>query len=148
MGYGLGAAIGAATATKKPVVLITGDGSFHMNMNEFPSAVKNKLDIKVFVFNNNVLGMVRQWQTLFYQKHYSSTTLDSPTDYLLLAKAFGATGLTLEKNADIEETAQRAFDTKGTVIVDCRIGADEFVLPMIPPGKSAEDIITEIKEEN
>lgn len=148
MGYGLGAAIGAATATKKPVVLITGDGSFHMNMNEIPTCVKNKLDVKIFIFNNNVLGMVRQWQTLFYHKHYSSTTLDVPTDYVKLAEAFGAKGLELCRNEDIDKTIAQAFATPGTVVTDCRIGSDEFVLPMIPPGKSTDDIITAIEENN
>ena len=147
MGYGLGAAIGAAIATGKTVAMMTGDGSFHMNLNEIPTAVKNNLNIKIFVFNNNVLGMVRQWQTLFYNKHYSSTTLDLPTDYVLLAKAFGAHGFYLEKNDDIEKTLKTVFVTKGVCIVDCRIISDEFVLPMIPPGKSADDIITEIKED-
>ncbi|WP_251616596.1 biosynthetic-type acetolactate synthase large subunit [Pumilibacter muris] len=148
MGYGLGAALGAAVATKKPVTLITGDGSFHMNMNELPTCVKNGLEVKIFVFNNNVLGMVRQWQTLFYNKHYSSTTLDSPTDYVKLAEAFGAKGLTLDRNENIESVVKTAFSTRGTVVVDCKIMPDEFVLPMIPAGKSAEDIITEIKEAN
>ena len=148
MGYGLGAALGAAVATKKPVTLITGDGSFHMNMNELPTCVKNGLAVKIFVFNNNVLGMVRQWQTLFYNKHYSSTTLDSPTDYVKLAEAFGAAGLTLDRNENIESVVKTAFSTRGTVVVDCKITPDEFVLPMIPAGKSAEDIITEIKEAN
>lgn len=148
MGYGLGAALGAAVATKKPVTLITGDGSFHMNMNELPTCVKNGLEVKIFVFNNNVLGMVRQWQTLFYNKHYSSTTLDSPTDYVKLAEAFGAKGLTLDRNENIESVVKTAFSTRGTVVVDCKITPDEFVLPMIPAGKSAEDIITEIKEAN
>ncbi len=147
MGYGLGAAMGAAVATEKPVVLITGDGSFHMNLNEIPTCVKNGLNVKVFVFDNKVLGMVRQWQTLFYNKHYSSTDLFSPTDYVKLAEAFGASGLVLENNKDIDGVIQKAFSTRGTVIVDCRIYRDEFVLPMIPPGKAAEDIITEIEEE-
>ena len=89
--------------------------------------------------------MVRQWQTLFYHKHYSSTTLDSPTDYVLLAKAFGANGYTLARNEDIRKVVSDAFATPGTVVVDCRIGQDEFVLPMIPPGKSADDIITELE---
>ena len=135
-------------ATKKPVTLITGDGSFHMNMNELPTCVKNGLEVKIFVFNNNVLGMVRQWQTLFYNKHYSSTTHDSPTDYVKLAEAFGAKGLTLDRNENIESVVKTAFSTRGTVVVDCKITPDEFVLPMIPAGKSAEDIITEIKEAN
>lgn len=146
MGYGLGAALGAALATNKTVALITGDGSFHMNCNEIPTCVKNNANVKIFVMNNNVLGMVRQWQTLFYHKHYSSTTLDSPTDYMLLAKAFGAHGFVLDKNADVDAVVQKAFATPGTVVVDCRIGADEFVLPMIPPGKSADDIITVLEE--
>lgn len=147
MGYGLGAAIGAAVATNDTVTMITGDGSFHMNLNEIPTAVKNKLNIKIFVLDNNVLGMVRQWQTLFYGKRYSSTTLNLPTDYVMLAKAFGAKGFVLERNEDIESTVKAAFETEGTVIVDCRIISDEFVLPMIPPGKSADDIITELEEQ-
>lgn len=147
MGYGLGAAMGAAFAKDKPVVLMTGDGSFHMNLNELSTCVKNNLQIKIFIFNNNTLGMVRQWQTLFYNKHYSSTTLDNPTDFIMLAKAFGATGLVLEHNEDIDKTVKLAFDTPGTVLIDCRIFTDEFVLPMIPPGKTANDIITQIEEE-
>ncbi len=147
MGYGLGAAIGAATATGKTVVLITGDGSFHMNLNEIPTCVKNNLNVKIFVFDNKVLGMVRQWQTLFYGKRYSSTDFAAPTDYVKLAEAFDAKGMVLEKNSDIGKTVKAAFETSGTVIVDCRIYSDEFVLPMIPPGKSAEDIITAITED-
>ena len=146
MGFGLGAAIGAAIATEQPVILMTGDGSFHMNMNEIPTCVKNGLNVKIFVFDNSVLGMVRQWQTLFYNKRYSSTTLGHPTDYVLLAQAFGATGMILERNEDAESTVKRALETPGTVVVDCRIDVDEFVLPMIPPGKSADDIITQLGE--
>lgn len=145
MGYGLGAAIGAATATQKRVVLITGDGSFHMNLNELPTCVKNKLDVKIFVFDNNTLGMVRQWQTMFYNRRYSSTTLNYPTDYVAVAKAFGAEGFILDNNAHIYDAVDRAFSTPGTVVTDCRLSADEFVLPMIPPGKSADHIITQLE---
>ena len=143
MGYGLGAAIGAATATKKPTVLITGDGSFHMNCNELPTCVKNDLDVKIFVFNNNVLGMVRQWQTLFYQKHYSSTTLDSPTDYIKLAEAFGAQGFRCTTPAEFKAALSAALSHKGPTIIDCVIDRDERVLPMIPPNGSIDDIIAD-----
>ncbi len=144
MGFGLGASIGASMGAKKSVCLITGDGSFHMNMNEIPTAVKNRLPIKIFVFNNNTLGMVRQWQTLFYDKHYSSTTLNNPTDYVKLAEAFGATGLVLDKNEDVQQIVKKAMSIDTPVIIDCRINTDEFVLPMIPAGKTNNDIITKL----
>lgn len=147
MGFGMGAAMGGIFASGKSVILITGDGSFHMNCNELATAVKYKLPLKIFLFNNNTLGMVRQWQTLFYQKHYSSTTLNSPTDYVKLAEAFGAQGFVLDKNADIEKAVRRALVCPTPVLVDCRIATDEFVLPMIPPGKSYDDMITKLEEE-
>jgi acetolactate synthase-1/2/3 large subunit len=87
--------------------------------------------------------MVRQWQTLFYEGRHSSTTLDLPTNYVKLAEAFGAKGLVLEKDADIESVVKEAFAEKGTVIVDCRIDTDTFVFPMVPPGKTTDEIITE-----
>jgi acetolactate synthase-1/2/3 large subunit len=145
MGYGMGAAIGAGFATKKTSVLITGDGSFHMNFNELCTAVKYNVPLKIFVFNNNALGMVRQWQTLFYGGRYSSTTPDRATDYVKLADAFGAKGLRLESDADIEKIVGEAFSSEGTVIVDCRIDQDALVLPMIPSGRNTEDMITEVK---
>ncbi len=144
MGYGLGASIGAALASKKRVVLFTGDGSFHMNLNELATAVKLNLPITIFLVNNNTLGMVRQWQTLFYQKHYSSTTLNLPTDYMKLAEAFGAKGFVLDKDADIDATVKKALSCDGTVLVECRINTDEYVLPMVPPGKTTDDMITDL----
>jgi acetolactate synthase-1/2/3 large subunit len=147
MGFGLGAAIGASIGAQRSVALITGDGSFHMNMNEVVTAVQLKLPIAIFVFNNNTLGMVRQWQTLFYGKRYSSTTLDRPTDYGLLAKAFGARYMEINEAADAESVVKKALTSKTPVIVNCRIGTDENVLPMIPAGKSAENIIINLKEE-
>ncbi len=144
MGYGLGAAIGAAFACKKQVCLITGDGSFHMNLNETACAVKYGLPIKIFIMNNNVLGMVRQWQTLFYEGRHSSTTLNLSTDYVKLAGAFGAKGLVIEKETDIDKVVKEALESKTPVIVDCRIYSDAMVLPMVPPGKTTDDMITEL----
>lgn len=145
MGFGIGAAIGAAFASKKAPVLFTGDGSFHMNLNELSTAVKYGLNLKIFLFNNNVLGMVRQWQTLFYGGRYSSTVLDLPTDYEALARAFGAEALTLTRNEDVDEIVEKALKIDNTVLVDCVIDQDDMVLPMIPPGKAMADIIEEIK---
>ena len=145
MGYGLGAAIGASFALQNnPIVLITGDGSFHMNLNELVTAVKYNLPVKIFLFNNHALGMVRQWQTLFYEGRYSSTTLNLPTDYKKLSEAFGAKSLSLEKDAYIEKTVKAALSTPGPVLVDCRISQDAFVLPMVPAGKTVDMIITDL----
>lgn len=144
MGFGMGAAIGAAIASKKRVVLVTGDGSFHMNFNEVVTAVVQKLPIAVFVFNNNTLGMVRQWQKLFYQRHFSNTTLNRPTNYEYLAKAFGADYLEINDNDEIDQKVKLAITCQKPVIVNCKIGIDDNVLPMIPSGKSAADIIMEM----
>lgn len=144
MGFGMGAAIGAAFASKSAPVLFTGDGSFHMNLNELATAVKYNLPLKIFLFNNNVLGMVRQWQTLFYDARYSSTLLNLPTDYELLAKAFGAKGTTLRENKDVDSVVEEALSSEGVCLVNCIIDSDEMVLPMIPPGKTMDDIIEEL----
>lgn len=144
MGFGLGAAIGAAFASGSSPVLFTGDGSFHMNMNELATSVKYGAGVKIFLFNNNVLGMVRQWQTLFYGKRYSSTVLDLPTDYEALAKAFGAKSMTVTRNDEIESVVKKALESKDTVLVNCVIEPDDMVLPMIPPGKAMNDIIEEL----
>lgn len=146
MGYGLGAAIGGALGARQPVVLITGDGSFHMNMNELVTAARLKLPVTVLVFDNHTLGMVRQWQTLFYGKRYSSTTLDLPTDYVKLAEALGAEGMVLDRNDDIERVLSAAMSRGRPVVVDCRIVENEMVLPMIPPGKGMEDMIGSLSE--
>lgn len=149
MGFGMGAAIGGAVATGKRAILFTGDGSFHMNMNELATATRLGIPLTVFVFDNRTLGMVRQWQTLFYGARYSSTDLDAnKTDFVKLAEAFGATGLKLTCDADAPAVIDKALNTDGTVVVDCKIDKDEFVLPMIPPGKSMHDIITEINAED
>lgn len=142
MGFGMGAAIGASLATGKQTVLFTGDGSFHMNFNEVVTAAKLGLDITVVLLNNHTLGMVRQWQTLLYGKRYSSTDINYPTDFMKLADALGAKGFRIEKNEDIDKVLNEAFACKGVKIVECIIDKDEFVLPMIPPGKDFEAIIT------
>lgn len=143
MGFGMGAAIGGATATKKRTVLITGDGSFGMNLNEVATAVSYNLPLTIVILNNGVLGMVRQWQTLFYQKHYSNTTLNRKTDFVKLAEAFGANGVRTKTAKEFREAFENAKNSDGPVIIDCLIDCDEFVLPMLPPGGSMDDIITE-----
>jgi acetolactate synthase-1/2/3 large subunit len=142
MGFGMGAAIGGCIAADKAkTVLITGDGSFGMNLNEMATAVRNSLPLVVVVMNNGVLGMVRQWQTLFYDKRYAETTLNRQTDFVKLADAFGATGYRVESVADLDEVLPKAFESKTPVIIDCIIDKDEKVFPMIPPNGSIEDII-------
>ena len=144
MGFGLGAAIGAATATGKKTILVTGDGSFGMNLNELATAVTNQTPVVVFIMNNGVLGMVRQWQTLFFDKHYSNTTLERKTDFVKLAEAFGMPGYRAMNMAELKEVLPKAFAEKGPVLVDCAIDCDAFVLPMLPPGGCIDDIIVDI----
>lgn len=147
MGFGMGAAMGAHMATGERVVLVTGDGSFAMNLNELTTAVTNKIPMVIVIMNNGVLGMVRQWQTLFFDKHYSNTTLNRQTDFVKLAEAFGAKGVRVASKEAFKEAFEKAFQENGPVVIDCAIDCDEFVLPMLPPGGSMDDIITEIKEE-
>ena len=144
MGFGMGAAIGACVGTGRKTVLVTGDGSFHMNLNELCTAVSQNLPLVILLMDNNTLGMVRQWQTLFYGKRYSQTTLDRKTDYVKLAEAFGAKGYVIAGDADVEPILKKAFAEKMPVLVDCKIGIDDKVLPMIPPGKTFDDIITKL----
>lgn len=141
MGFGLGAAIGAACGSKCRTVLITGDGSFGMNLNEMATAVSIGAPVTIVLFNNGVLGMVRQWQTLFYNKHYSSTTLNRKTDFVKLAEAFGAKGCRVSTPEEFEKAFKEAYAHEGPYILDCAIDCDEFVLPMLPPGGSIDDII-------
>lgn len=142
MGYGLGSAIGSALGARERSVLITGDGSFGMNLNEIATAVKYNIPVVVIIMNNGVLGMVRQWQTLFYDKHYSNSTLNRQTDFVALAKAFGADGVKVENLEELDNALNKAFSEESIFIIDCKIFEDEFVLPMLPPGGSMDDIIT------
>lgn len=142
MGYGMGAAMGAKVANpQRPVILVTGDGSFHMNMNEMAAAVSANIPIVILVFNNHVLGMVRQWQSLFYDHRYSNTSIDRQTDYVKLAEAFGGKGLRIKTRHDIKAVMEEALASKVPCIVDCWIDKDDCVYPIIPPGKSGKDII-------
>ena len=142
MGYGLGAAIGGCIANgRKRTVLFTGDGSFGMNLNEMATAVSQNLPLTIVVMNNDVLGMVRQWQTIFYDCHYSHTTLDRRTDFPALAEAFGAKGVSAHTMEELKKALDEADQSDGPVLIDCHIGMDEKVLPMIPPGRSARDMI-------
>lgn len=143
MGFGLGAAIGASVGSGCKTVLITGDGSFGMNLNELATAVSIGAPVTVVIFNNGVLGMVRQWQTLFFNKHYSSTTLNRKTDFVKLAEAFGAQGFYADTPETFTEVFRKAYATGEPCVIDCRIDPNEFVLPMLPPGGSIDDIITE-----
>ena len=144
MGFGMGAAIGAAQATGKKTVLFTGDGSFGMNLNELATAVSQNTPLVIVIMNNNVLGMVRQWQNLFFDKHYSQTTLNRQTDFVKLAEAFGARGLRIMNLQELGPVMAEAFAHTGPVVVDVAIDPDAFVLPMLPPGGSFDDIITEV----
>lgn len=143
MGFGLGAAIGAQIATGDPTVLITGDGSFGMNLNELATAVTYNVPLVIVLCNNGVLGMVRQWQNLFFGKRFSNTVLERKTDFVKLAEAFGATGMKANNIEEFENAFKKALKIKGPVVIDTLIDKDEFVLPMLPPGGSIDDIITE-----
>lgn len=144
MGFGLGAAIGVKIAQPdKTVFNIAGDGSFGMNCNEFATAVKYNIPIKVIVMNNNALGMVRQWQSLFYEARYSQTTLDRATDFVKLAEAFGGVGFRVEKREELENVLSSALITNKPVIIDYRIDSDKKVFPMVAPGAPIHQIINE-----
>ncbi|NLZ70474.1 MAG: biosynthetic-type acetolactate synthase large subunit [Clostridiaceae bacterium] len=142
MGYGFGAAIGACFGRgKKRTVLFTSDGSFHMNMNEMATAVSHDLPVLVVVLNNRVLGMVRQWQTLFYENRFSNTSLARRTNYAALADAFGAKGYRVESLEALNNALDEALGLDGPALIDVCIDCDDKVLPMIPPGGTIEDII-------
>lgn len=144
MGFGIGAAIGAQIGTKEPAVLITGDGSFGMCLQELTTAVSYKIPLVILIMNNGVLGMVRQWQTLFFEKHYSNTIIDRKTDFVALAKAFGADGIRVKDYNELEKALDAAFKYNTPFVIDCAIDKDEFVLPMLPPGGSMDDIMVKV----
>lgn len=145
MGYGMGAAIGAQCAfPDKRVFLVTGDGSFHMNLNELVTMKSYNLPVVVLVMNNKVLGMVRQWQKLFYGSRFSNTDPHRATDFVKVAEAFGVKGMTIDKTEDIKPVLEEAISLNAPVVIDCRISPDANVLPMIPPGKTVNEIVTEM----
>lgn len=144
MGYGLGAAIGAQIANPdKTVINIAGDGCFRMNMNEIATAVREKLPLIEIIVNNHVLGMVRQWQDLFYGKRYSATVLDDGMDYVKLAEAMGAKGYRASSRAEFETALQSALSDEIPAVIDCIIGSDDKVWPMVAPGAPISEAFAE-----
>ena len=143
MGYGTGAALGVQAGNMdKTVVNIAGDGSFRMNLNEMITAARYKLPIKVLVLNNSVLGMVRQWQTIFYDQRYSFTHLDD-INYDSLADAFGVSCVTISTKEEVEDKLKEALAIDGPVIINCLIHKDEMVYPMVAPGAAIDELMTE-----
>lgn len=145
MGYGLGACIGAQFGRPdKKVINIAGDGSFRMNCNEIATAVEYRLPIIIAIFNNHVLGMVRQWQNLFYDSRYSSTTIDRGTNFVALAQAYGAIGIDVRKPEEVDEALKKALSSKDTpVVINFEIDRDDKVFPIVPPGAAISDLIEE-----
>ena len=141
MGYGLGAAIGAKFGRPdKVVVNIAGDGCFRMNMNEVATAARNNLPLIEIVINNHVLGMVRQWQTLFYDHRYSSTILDDKVDFVKFAESMGAVGIRVTKKEEVGPAIEKAIALNTTVVLDCQIDCDDKVFPMVPAGTPIEEV--------
>jgi acetolactate synthase I/II/III large subunit len=144
MGYGLGACIGAKVGNPdKIVVNIAGDGCFRMNMNEIATATRYNIPIIQIVFNNHVLGMVRQWQTLFYGQRYSHTTLNDGVDFVKLAEAMGAKAYRITNKEEVEGVLKEAIALNSPVVIDCRIPSDDKVWPMVAPGAAIEEVFTE-----
>ncbi|MFH1216020.1 MAG: biosynthetic-type acetolactate synthase large subunit [Pseudomonadota bacterium] len=142
MGYGFPAAIGAQMAAPdRTVIDIAGDGSIQMNIQEMATAMQYKLPVKIAILNNNFLGMVRQWQELFYDKKYSATVLDVAPDFVLLARAYGAVGLRATKPSEVEPVIKEALATKNLVIMDFVIDREEGVYPMVPAGKATTEML-------
>lgn len=144
MGYGLGASIGAKIAyPDKLVINLAGDGCFRMNMNEIATATRYHIPIIQIVFNNHVLGMVRQWQDLFYEKRYSQTILQDSVDFVKLAEAMGAKGLRITTKEEAESVLKEAITCKEVVVIDCQIDSDDKVWPMVAPGAAIEEVFSE-----
>ena len=144
MGYGLGAAIGAKFGKPdKTVINIAGDGCFRMNMNEIATAARNQLPLIEVVINNHVLGMVRQWQNLFYGERYSYTVLNDSVDFVKLAEAMGAVGIRVTRKEEVAPAIRRAIELNTTVLIDCVIDCDDKVFPMVPAGAAIEEAFDE-----
>jgi len=142
MGYGLPSAMGAQAAFPgRQVITICGDGGVQMNIQEMATLVQNKLPVKIVILNNNFLGMVRQWQELFFDKRYSSTCMELPIDYVKLADAYGAKGFRTSKPGDVEKVIKAAFKEKGPVIMEFMIAREEKVLPMVPAGAALNEMV-------
>lgn len=144
MGYGLGAALGAKTGVPdKTVINVAGDGCFRMNMNEIATAVRHNIPIIQVVINNHVLGMVRQWQNLFYEQRYSATVLNDAVDFVKLAEAMGAIGIRAETKEEFSEALKQALELGKPVVIDCQIDSDDKVWPMVAPGAAISEAFDE-----
>jgi acetolactate synthase-1/2/3 large subunit len=144
MGYGVGAAIGAKTACRDKIVAnIAGDGCFRMNMQEIMTATRYNIPIIQIVLNNHVLGMVRQWQTLFYGQRYSATVLDDGVDFAKIAEGMGAKAYTITKKEEVEPVLREAISLNIPVVIDCQIGSDDKVFPMVAPGTAISEAFSE-----
>jgi acetolactate synthase-1/2/3 large subunit len=142
MGYGLPAAMGAQAAfPNRQVITVCGDGGVQMNIQEMATLVQNRLPVKIVILNNNFLGMVRQWQELFFDKRYSSTCMELPIDYVKLADAFGAKGFVTAKPGEVESVIKQGFAEQGPVIMEFKIAREEKVLPMVPAGASLNEMV-------
>lgn len=142
MGFGLPAAMGAQAAFPgRQVITICGDGGVQMNIQEMATLVQNKLPVKIVILNNNFLGMVRQWQELFFDRRYSQTCMELPIDFVKLAEAYGAKGFSTSKPGDVEKIIKQAFKEKGPVIMEFKIAREEKVLPMVPAGASLNEMV-------
>ena len=142
MGFGLPAAMGAQIALPdRQVVLIAGDGSIQMNIQELATLVQNKIPVKVFILNNRYLGMVRQWQELFYDRSYSSTIMEGQPDFVKLAEASGAEGYRIEKTEDLVSVVQQALRSPHPAIVDITVVREENVYPMVPAGAGLDEML-------
>lgn len=144
MGYGLGAAMGAQFANAdNRVIMITGDGSFKMNFNEIITSVRHRLPIKIFLMNNHTLGMVRQWQDLFYDQRFAATTLEDEIDYVQFARSLGGEGYNINDLNDIDPVIEAAFSNDKLCLINCNVPQSKFVYPMVPPGKAIHEAIWE-----
>jgi len=142
MGFGLPAALGAQVAyPDRQVIDISGDGSFQMNSQELATLVQYKLPVKIAILNNNYLGMVRQWQQMFFEKRYSQTVMELPIDFIKLAEAYGATGLQATKVDEVEATIKQALEIPGPVLMNFKVSREENVLPMVPAGKAINEMV-------
>lgn len=142
MGYGTGSAIGAQVGNPEArVVSVAGDGSFKMNCNELATIARYRLPVVILIMNNRTLGMVRQWQTLFFNSHYSETTLDTPIDWVMLANAYGLKGMRITKEQDPLPILKEAFALNEAVVIDCEIPTDDKAYPMVAPGASIEEML-------
>ena len=144
MGYGLGASMGAKMGRPdKTVINIAGDGCFRMNMNEIATAARYNIPIIQVVINNHVLGMVRQWQTLFYGQRYSNTTLNDTVDFVKLAESLGAKGIRVTKKEEVADAIKEAIALNAPVVIDCQIDSDDKVFPMVAPGAAISEAFSQ-----